>query len=324
MRGLVLGLCLACGSSSPLGPKGPVLTFEGACDASGAVALSPALMVVGDDEDNVLRVYDAERGGKAVASLELSPALGVREVDLEAATRLGDRAYWMTSHGRSKKAKPRPERLRFFATTAPPDGAGLAVVGQAYEGLLEDLAAEPRLAPFALTRAAELAPKAPGGLNIEGLTATPEGTLLIGFRNPIPGGRALIVPLLNGPALVEGGGARATFGEPRLLDLDGRGIRAITWWRGRYFIVAGHYDEGGGARIYGWDGGDRLERIPVELGSLNPEGFFSPEELDRILIISDDGSKKMDGTRCKELPDSARKRFRAAWIRPTSGAAATP
>jgi hypothetical protein len=34
----------------------------------------------------------------------------------------------------------------------------------------------------------------PGGLNIEGLAATPDGQLLIGFRNPLSEGKALLLP----------------------------------------------------------------------------------------------------------------------------------
>jgi hypothetical protein len=293
-----------------------VVVFEGACDASGAVALSERVLVVGDDEDNVLRVYDAERGGRALSSVDLSPVLGRREVDLEAATRLGDRAFWMTSHGRSRKGKPRPERLRFFATTAPGDGAGLQLVGRPYDGLLQDLLEEPSLARLDLSAAAERPPKAPGGLNIEGLSATPDGTLLIGFRNPIPGGRALLVPLLNGPALVEGGGARADFGEPILLDLGQLGVRSLSWWHGRYLVAAGPFDAAA-SRLYAWDGKDELVPIAIP-GGYNFEGFFSPESLDRVLLLSDDGSQLIEGSPCKELSDPTRKRFRAVWIAPSS------
>lgn len=301
-----------------------VVVFEGACDASGGVALSARLLVVGDDEDNVLRVYDAELGGPPIVSVDVSPALSLplagkknsraREVDLEAATRLGDRAFWMTSHGRSRKGKLRPERLRFFATTAPSDGEGIALVGAAYTGLLRDLLEEPALAVFDLRAAAELPPKEPGGLNIEGLTATPQGTLLIAFRNPIPGGKALLVPLLNPRALVETPGTRAEFGEPRLLALGGLGVRSLSYWRGRYLIVAGDYAAGAVSRLHVWDGQGDATPLAVPFEGFNPEGFFSPEELDRVLILSDDGSLEIEGIECKRRPASER-RFRGVWVR---------
>src|SRR5690606_32840314 len=71
-----------------------VLWFEGACDASGAVPLDKHRFVVADDEDNVLRVYHADRGGPPLARIDLSPKLALRkqkkaESDIEGATRVG-------------------------------------------------------------------------------------------------------------------------------------------------------------------------------------------------------------------------------------------
>jgi hypothetical protein len=39
------------------------VVFEGTCDASGAVPLDARRFAVADDENNVIRIYDAERGG---------------------------------------------------------------------------------------------------------------------------------------------------------------------------------------------------------------------------------------------------------------------
>lgn len=212
--------------------------FQGMCDASGAVSISDRTFAVADDEDNVLRVYDADRGGLPISAVDVSDDLDLRrkrgrkvqkalarapETDIEGATRLGDRAVWITSHGRSSSGKHRPERLRFFATPLPDASNRVRLVGAPYSQLLEELAADPRMAPFDLPMAATLAPKSPGGLNIEGLTATPDGRLLIGFRNPLPNNRALVIQMEN-PDEVFGGGA-ARFGDPQLLDLAGLGSR---------------------------------------------------------------------------------------------------
>lgn len=302
-----------------------VVVFEGMCDASGAIALSDRLIVVADDEDNVLRTYDVERGGPPITSTDISSALGLPlrgkkrpaapEVDLEAGTRIGERAYWLTSHGRNASGKLRPERLRFFATTASPEGVSL--VGSAYERLLGDLLAAPELEDFALGQAATLPPKEEGGLNIEGLTATPNGELLMAFRNPVPGGRALVVPIRNPAALVEGGDAvAAELGAPMLLDLGGYGVRSLSWWRGRYLIMAGHYTSGQTSRLYEWSGDGQPQQLRVDLAGFNPEGFFTPDERDEILLLSDDGEQEIDGVACKRLRDPAKKRFRGLWVRP--------
>jgi hypothetical protein len=295
--------------------------FTGMCDASGAVALDDHTFLVADDEDNVLRAYDARVGGAPLAAVDLSAALGLPqkkkgapEIDIEAATRLGARAYFITSHGRNSSGKLKPERLRFFATTAPANGKP-ELVGRPYEKLLVDLLAEPRLASFGLAAAAELAPKAPGGLNIEGMTARPEGGVWLGFRNPLPQGRALLVPLHNPEQLAEGEGP-ARFGEPLTLDLGGLGVRALSYWRGRYLVAAGAFDSGRVSRLFSWDGRAQVSAVEaVDVRQYSPEAFFTPEGLDRVLLLSDDGSLSIEGKECKRLEHPEQKRFRGLWIR---------
>ena len=305
----------------------PVVVFTGMCDASGAVPLSDSRFVVADDEDNVLRVYDVEQGGAPLLRADVSAGLKLPlkrkkkkpgsvpvapEADIEAATRIGDRAYFMTSHGRNSSGKLKPERLRFFATTAPDNGE-IEVVGEPYDKLLADLLADTRLASFELSKAAELAPKEPGGLNLEGMTERKEGGVWLGFRNPVPEGRALLVPLLNPEELVAG--KRARFGEPVKLDLGGLGVRSLSSYRDRYLVVAGPFDQGATSRLFIWDGGTKAEPLEgISLDGFNPEGFFTPERRERIMLLSDDGTVEVNGTECKRLKDPAQKRFRGLWV----------
>jgi hypothetical protein len=304
--------------------------FEGMCDASGAVVLGAPLFAVADDEDNVLRVYDADAGGAPVYSVDVSPALDLPakkktpEADIEAATRLGDRALWLTSHGRNSKGKLQPGRFRLFATTTPAQGVGLAPTGRAYEHLLDDMLAAPQLAALGLREAAERAPKEPGGLNIEGMTERPDGrSVVIGFRNPRPRGRAIVVPVENPLQLLEG--ARAQLGAPLLLDLGGLGVRSLSYWRGHYLIIGGPVDGESESALFAWDGAsERPARIDVDLHGLNPEGFVSFDDRDRIMLLSDDGSIEIDGKACKKLPPE-QKRFRAIWVElPSTAPSAAP
>lgn len=314
----------AAGAPVEEGAASPVRVFEGGCDASGAVDLGGGLFVVGDDEDNILRVYDGRRGGGPVHTADLSPTLELParkkppEADIEAATGLGSRAFWLSSHGRSSSGKREPSRLRFFATTAPADGKDVRLVGRPYMQLIDDLLAEPRLAPFGLESAELRPPKDPGGLNIEGMTAMPGDTsVLIGFRSPVPEGRALVVPLLNPEALVDKEGEPARFGEPRLLDLGGLGIRALSWWRGRYLLIGGAVANEVPSRLFTWSGGeDAPVPVPsVDLTGWNPEAVVSAEGEDGILLLSDDGTRLEDGVECKRQKDPAKKRFRGLWLR---------
>ena len=87
----------------------------------------------------------------------------------------------------------------------------MEMTGKPYRNLLSDLVADHELADFKLGEAAKKAPKEEGGLNIESLCAVGE-TLYIGFRNPIPNGKALIIPLVK-------------------RNSAGRSLRAWRWFR---------------------------------------------------------------------------------------------
>jgi len=310
--------------------------FEGACDASGAVPLDDHRFAVADDEDSVLRIYDAERGGPPLYTVDVSGGLDlakkpekpkkkprkkpdrdpkrrkVPETDIEAAAVVGEHAYWITSHARTKSGKRDPARFKFFATELPRRQGTQAPLGGVYTGLVEDMLSDPRLAALGLELAAERSPS-DGGLNIEGMTATPDGKLLLGLRQPVPRGRAVLLTLDNPDALLRG--EKARFGPPHLLDLAGLGVRALSSWRGSYLIVAGPGTTGATSRLYRWDGnGSPTHLHDVRFDALNPEGFFTPEARDAILVLSDDGTELIGGAPCKELQSSERKRFRGMWL----------
>ncbi|HEX4354802.1 MAG TPA: DUF3616 domain-containing protein [Polyangiales bacterium] len=297
----------------------PFIIFRGTCDASAAVPLGATLFAVADDEDNILRVYDAAIGGEPIEAVDVSPALGLPrgrhapEADIEAATRLGDSALWITSHGLSSRGEHQASRFRFFATNAPAQGSGLAPIGHAYENLLDAMEAAPLLAPFRLDLARVLPPRADGGLNIEGLTRRPDDhSVLIGFRNPKPQGRALLVPLLNPLEIVRG--EAAAFGPPQLLDLGGRGIRAITLYRDRYVIAAGASGNEHISQLFVWNGRDAARLIDIDLRDLNPEALVPFEAESRLLVLSDDGTMPVDGKHCKHARDPNKQFFRGMWL----------
>jgi len=292
--------------------------FEGACDASGAVPVDEAHFAVADDEDNVLRVYDARVGGEAVRKTNLSKQIALKkkgEADIEAATSLGGRAFWLTSHGRNAKGDEDPNRSLVITTDLPTLDDRVEVEGEVYRDLLHDLERDPALQRYDLARASQLAPKEPGGLNIEGLTATPDGKLLMGFRSPLAGARALIVPIENPAALYSAG--QAAFGAPIELDLGGLGVRALSWWHGSYLIAAGPTSEGGPARLYRWSGPGTAPRLAGEsvFEGANPEAFFTAEGNDEILVLSDDGAREIRGKPCKKLKGKKHKSFRGLWLK---------
>jgi hypothetical protein len=287
------------------------MRYSGLCDASAAVALDSTHFVVADDEHNRLQVYHRERPAP-VGAIDLAPFLGTRadrESDLEGAARIGQRIYWIASHGRNKHGKPREERQRLFATdidghNQPPT---LKPVGQPYARLLADLIAAPSLKALPLSEAAERAPESSGGLNIEGLAATADGRLLIGFRSPLVQGRALVVPLNNPQALLEG--QPAAFGTPVLLDLGGRGVRSIERIGSGFLIVAGPTADAGRFALYRWAGaaGSAAVALPsIDFGSLRPEALFEWAGSGQVQLLSDDGGVEHDGVACKDSPAQER------------------
>lgn len=282
------------------------ISYTGMCDASAAVMLDNDNFVVANDEDNVLRVYSLTAPGAPVSAINLSSFLGAgSEADIEAAARIGDRIYWMTSHGANKNGKPRPDRRRFFATDVRVDanGASLAPVGVANRNL-EALFEHEIGIRYGLKAAAKRPPESENALNIEGLAAGPSGGLLIGFRNPIPGGHALIVPLKNPEALVsarDGKSTQPAFGDAIELNLGKLGIRSIDTVPGTsdYLIAAGPAGpaSSGTFAIFGWRPGLAPARLGVELpADFRPEALMVDPGRKKLHLLSDDGDD------CKKSP----------------------
>ncbi len=299
------------------------MRYTGMADASAAVPISSNLFVAADDESNTLRLYSADHGGPPLKEFDFNEFLEVRgkslEADLEAAARLGDRAFWLGSHGRNRNAKERDNRCRLFATDIRFNSNDLTLVpvGRPYKHLLNDLLDDPRFARFDLARAALHAPKDADALNLEGLAATPDGHLLLGFRNPIPDGKALLIPLLNPNEVIDG--RTASLGPAIQLDLGGLGIRDLAFYQGVYLIIAGPYHGGGPFHIYRWAGqGTVPERIKTKhFGTLTPEALiiYPRTGLSEFQLLSDDGTRETDGTPNRALPMS-RRSFRSVWVRP--------
>jgi hypothetical protein len=316
----IIALVLAASCDTAAGQQNAtIVEYSGMCDASAAVPLAADMFVVANDEDNVLRVYRrGEPNAAQTFPLDpfLKPDIEEPEADLEGATRIDDHIYWITSHGQNKNGKDRSSRHRLFANTmAVQDGKViLTPIGTPYTDLRRDLIEAPQLEKYNLAAAAELAPEETGGFNIEGLAATPDGRLLLGFRNPITEGKALVVPIQNPKEVVMG--KKAQIGMPMEIPLDARGIRSIEFSpeRNRYFLVAGPYNDTGSFALYTWSGQPKEAPViinGVDLGNLKPEAiFFEPGDKAHLHVISDDGSRKIGGKDCKKIDTNAQ-RFRA-------------
>jgi hypothetical protein len=310
-------------------------TFNGACDASAAVRLEgTSFFVTATDEDAILRVYDSQAPGLPTVSTDVSGFLGLAagdEPDLEGAAQLGDLIFWITSHGRDKDGVEQKSRQRLFATSATVSRNAVVVrpTGSPYVNLLRDLIDAEALSGLGLREATTLAPEAPGGLNIEGLAPAGDRELLIGFRNPIPNGKAIVARLQNPLELLRGQAEKADLVLAGHLDLDGRGIRAIEFLpeAGLYVLIAGAPDDARNFRLFVWSGGPEAPTaldVP-SLDQLNPEELIATSKGDgrfELHLFADDGDALIGDKKCKKVKDAAKRAFRmrtlAVQLSPTS------
>jgi len=357
-----LSLLLVCGAACSAVdiPASTAIVFHGTSDASAGAFLNDELFVVADDENNVLKVYNLAEPSRPAAVCDLAGFLKTTidnpEADIEGATRVGDRIYWITSHGRNKDGKERPNRYRFFATDIKATAAavGLVPAGRPCEDILPALLKAPFAKALGLDKATRLgedlkkkelerlAPK-DEGLNIEALAASPDGTVLyIGFRNPRPvdsltgRARALVAPLMNYREVIDKG-ARPQSGEPILWDLGGLGLRSMEYCPAHktFFLIAGPRDEGDGFVLYRWSGDREVSPAAVrrfEGEDFAPEALMPAPDGQRLFLLSDDGSRLVriahpseclpgeliDDRTCqnKHLVDPAKRTFRAAFVTP--------
>ena len=144
--------------------------------------------------------------------------------------------------------------------------------------------------------------KAGGGLNIEALEITPDGQrLLIGFRSPLQGSLALIASVENPSAVFEADAALQVSSTLQTLDLGGHGIRGMAYVAALngYLVISGPASRANVAfGLWFWSGQPDAPSRRVTVAGLN--GFeraegVCPAIIDgepRILIVSDDGSRK--------------------------------
>jgi hypothetical protein len=129
----------------------------------------------------------------------------------------------------------------------------------------------------------------------------------------------LLIPLENPEEVFLGQTAR--FGNPICLPLGGLGIRAIAYveTQGIYLIIAGPTGTEGIFRIYQWSGNPGAPPTPIEgvsFSGLQPEGLVVfPSPKPRVLVLSDDGTMKIEALTCKDVLPNKR-RFRTFWLTP--------
>jgi hypothetical protein len=306
MRACGIGVAVLVAGACCLGSQSHAFDYKGLCEASAGAFIDAEHFAVASDETNRLQIYRRGRAEPIGEGVDMEPFTSFDKSDLEAAARIGDRVYWMSSHSFNSDGDFKPKRNILFATSVGKTGETptLAGVGRPAKSLAESLA---KAAGVELS-----------ALNVEAMAATPSGQLLIGLRAPVMKEKALVIPLLN-PADVIDHGAAPQFGAVVPLSLGGRGLRSmdlIDAQAERYVIVAGPVsDQATGFAIFLWNGigSNPIERPLVDLAGIRPEGAMAIPNSDAVQLLSDDGEKNVCDD---EKTPVAQRRFRSIDVRP--------
>lgn len=308
--------------------------LTGASDASAAFPLDASFMFVANDEDEVLRLYHRNQSGPPVATQDFRPSLSIaKEADLEAVIRVGNRLYWIGSHGNDREGNAEPTRNMCFATDLSGSGASasLSYVSK-FTSLKSNMIAWDNANGHGLGSAAlglsasastGVLPTVAQGFNIEGAVYL-NGKTYLGFRAPLQNtsarNKALVIPVTNFTSVLDSGSGTMQFAAPIFLDLGGRCIRDMAVnAAGQILLLAGPVGDTATVTpafaLYLWDGlaSTTPVRISSTIDAAATNGTGSPEVIvevpatiarnAQVQILHDSGSVDFynDGTEAKDL-----------------------
>ena len=146
-------------AGAPNGANPAAYTYgAGISDASAAVSLDNNYMLVANDEVRIensgpqdfpgpqLFLFDRNHSGRACQNWDLSSLLALpqpdKELDLEGATRVGNRIFWIGALGNNKDGECRANRNRLFATDLSGRAPNITLTfGGFYQYMRDDLIA---------------------------------------------------------------------------------------------------------------------------------------------------------------------------------------
>ena len=255
-------------------------------------------LVVEDEKQHPFSLVTIGADGSAGSTaLDLADDALRKLDDLEGLT-LGHSGhiYAITSHSRDGDGEAKKSRDKLVRFRIEDNSVLAPVVVDSLKAAL--IAAHPVLA----TAAGILDVKAEGGLNIEALEITPDQQqLLIGFRSPLLGQRAIIAGIENPAAIFDTGESPRIGTTLETLDLGGHGIRGMAYIPSLdgYLVISGPAArEQVQFRLWFWSGGRgdpvRLVTVPGLQGLEHAEGVCAAvlDGEQRIVIVSDDGSRE--------------------------------
>lgn len=260
------------------------------------------LLIVEDESERAINVMTLGDDGKLVGNpatdLNVIRSFGRNLSDLEGLSTDDDgNIYAITSHSRNQdgeRGSDREQLLRFRI-----EGNSATNI-RSYTVLVDALNDSAELKRSIEAQTGELINF--DALNIEGLAYYKQAKqLLIGFREPKADALSLIITIDN-PADVFDNQADPQFGNPILLDLQGGGIRALSFdpVLATFLIVneidndlGGHYSQ-----LWSWSGNQsdtpELVALPGIINLDNVESIDSITFLGepRLLLLSDEGDEE--------------------------------
>ncbi|MBY5835622.1 DUF3616 domain-containing protein (plasmid) [Rhizobium leguminosarum] len=266
-------------TSPPITPDEATKVSGAACSSDGKTCL-----LVGDEYRYAL-TFDVDDTKVAIRDrVFLLPKKAedghkYKETDAEGVSFSDGFFYIVGSHGRNKEGEKQDSR--YFAYRIPVDALSGGDVGEE-DKVSAAVENSVRLAALldqseAFKKASALAPEK-DGTNLEGLAVTGD-KLFIGFRGPLPDGKAVIGE--TSVKSVFGGGAGGLQLHP--VDLGkGQAVRDLVAYDDGLLILAGPQDRNGGkAVVYRWS----PDKSPLKLAELNPAGS-KDRQPETLMVLS--------------------------------------
>ncbi len=260
------------------------------------------ILVVEDEALRSISVLSVARDGRLIENpatdLKLIRAFGRKLNDLEGLSSDNDDfIYAITSHSLTKKGKSQPSRNQLLRFKVKGNSVTDITVYQELRDVLQQADA---LKEAILQASGEHIDF--NELNVEGLAYnTSRGTLKLGLRAPKAAEKSIIL-IIENPTQVFTENVAPVFGEPILLNLQGGGIRALSYDAilGAFLIVNEVEDEVGfkTSQLWTWSGHRDDEPIPINLPNIiNLNNVESIDSIiinnePRLLLMSDDGDAK--------------------------------
>ncbi|WP_341221695.1 T9SS type A sorting domain-containing protein [Polaribacter atrinae] len=244
--------------------------YTGSSDGSTGIAIDENYIWVGDDEDQTIRLYNANQSGLPVKEIDFNSYLGsTKEADLEGSFRLEDTIYWMGSTAEA-------DRSVIFTTTLSGSGATSTLTYNAkYNGLQADLLNwdENNLHGLGVNYF-----KLNTVLDVEALALAPNSTTTayLGLRSATIENKAIVIPVTNFTSLPGLEAGSATFGTPILIDLAGRSLRSMECNENGCILIGGPFGTKTDFKLFTWTGNstDQPELRNADLSALNANGSF--------------------------------------------------